>query len=118
VEVRSARDAPAGSIGAGCIHHVAFRTSGQAEQLAWQQLLRDTGVAVTDVKDRTYFHSIYFAEPGGVRFEIATDSPGFTVDESRDQLGTRLQLPPDAEARRHQLEAGLDLPCPVVSPAR
>jgi glyoxalase family protein len=98
---------PQGSIAAGSVHHVAFRTGDTLEQQAWQARLRADGLAVTDVKDRKYFRSIYFDEPGGVRFEIATDTPGFAVDEPPDALGTRLLLPASLEPERKRLEAGL-----------
>jgi len=90
-EFRSARDfvriahqpdARVGMMGAGTVHHVAFRAETDERQLAWQQRLMEQGMEVTEVLDREYFHSIYFREPGGVLFEIATDPPGFTVDES------------------------------------
>ena len=96
-----------GSMGVGCVHHVAFRARDPREQLAWQHQLRTAGLDATDVRDRKYFRSIYFNEPGGVRFEIATDTPGFAVDESPRDLGSRLQLPLSLESQRERLEAGL-----------
>jgi glyoxalase family protein len=93
--------------GAGTVHHVAWRTPGDAEQLAWRQTLADQGLHVTPVMDRQYFRSIYFREPGGVLFEIATDPPGFTRDESLAKLGTRLRLPAWLETRRADVEAAL-----------
>ena len=96
-----------GTEGVGTIHHVAWRTPDDASELAWRERLIDQGVAVTPVRDRQYFHSIYFNEPGGALFEIATDLPGFAVDEAPDQLGTRLMLPPQYEDRRKELEASL-----------
>jgi glyoxalase family protein len=92
------------SLGRGSIHHVAFRTSDDAEQLVWRDVLEQSGAAVTPVQDRQYFHSIYFREPGNVLFEIATDSPGFTFDETPEQLGTTLRLPPWLEPERSRIE--------------
>ena len=91
--------------GAGTVHHVAWRTPDDAQQLAWREDLSDAGIYVTPVMDRQYFHSIYFREPGGVLFEIATDPPGFLQDERLETLGTRLMLPPWLEARRAEVEA-------------
>lgn len=92
-----------GLVSVGTVHHVAFRTPDDAQQTAWQGEVRRRGTQVTPVADRHYFHSIYFREPGGVLFEIATDVPGFTVDEQQDCLGSRLMLPPWLEPRRAQL---------------
>ena len=93
--------------GAGTVHHVAWRTSDDAEQLAWQEEITELGIRVTPVMDRQYFHSIYFREPGGVLFEIATDPPGFTWDEPPGQLGQALKLPPWLESRRAEIEQAL-----------
>lgn len=98
---------PRGSLGIGSIHHIAYRVPDDATQLAWRERLTEAGQRVTEVKDRQYFHSIYFREPGGVLFELATDTPGFLLDESRDQLGTTLRLPPWYEARRAEITQGL-----------
>lgn len=100
-------DARRGSIGAGIVHHVAFRTPDAAQQRAWRDELVQRGFNVSPVMDRTYFQSIYFREPGGVLFEIATDRPGFTVDEPARELGTTLKLPPQYEAYRGRLEKTL-----------
>ena len=89
------------------VHHVAWRASDGAQQVDWRETLVAAGRQVTPVIDRKYFHSIYFREPGGVLFEIATDGPGFTVDEPADQLGTSLQLPPQYEERRENLRFNL-----------
>lgn len=86
--------------GAGTVHHIAFRAGDDDAQLAWREQIRTLSIEVTPVLDRTYFHSIYFREPGGVLFEIATDPPGFTVDEPLESLGERLQLPTWLESRR------------------
>lgn len=92
------------ALGPGVTHHVAFRTPDDARQKAWIDRLFSAGLRTTPVQDREYFHSIYFREPGGVLFEIATDTPGFMVDESRDELGQRLCLPPWLEAQRGHIE--------------
>ena len=97
-------DAAMGHVAAGSVHHIAFRAKDQAEQLRWRTQLVDLGYNVTPVIDRTYFHSIYFREPGGVLFEIATEPPGFTLDEKVEELGMHLQLPPWMESARSQIE--------------
>jgi len=97
-------DTATGRVAAGSIHHIAFRAKDQAEQLQWRERLVDLGYNVTPVIDRTYFHSIYFREPGGVLFEIATDPPGFTLDEKLEELGTHLRLPPLLEPARSEIE--------------
>lgn len=94
-------------VGAGGVHHVAFRTPNDEEHAAWQEKLAGIGVGVTPVIDRFYFRSIYFREPGGVLFEIATDGPGFATDEDPAHLGERLALPPFLEPRRAEIEANL-----------
>jgi glyoxalase family protein len=96
-----------GAFGAGSIHHIAFRTVDDSEQLEYLQALRSAGQQVTPVQDRQYFHSIYFREPGGVLFEVATDAPGFLYDESVDELGTSLKLPSWHEGLRERIEARL-----------
>jgi glyoxalase family protein len=97
-------DAPSiGRQGAGTIHHVAFRARSDAEQRDWQERLAAFGHRTTPVIDRTYFNAIYFREPGGVLFEIATDPPGFTVDEPLESLGQALKLPPQHEPLRERL---------------
>jgi glyoxalase family protein len=107
VDVVCTPDAPPGRIAAGTVHHVAFRVAGDAEQEQWRERLAERGINVTPVLDRQYFRSIYYREPGGVLFEIATDPPGFTVDEPIADLGTRLQLPPRLERARARIEAAL-----------
>ena len=97
----------AAQLGKGTVHHIAFRAESEEQQAAWQAALRDRGVHVTGVKDRQYFKSIYFREPGGVLFEIATDTPGFLRDESEDALGTALKLPPWMEDQREAIEKKL-----------
>lgn len=102
-DVRVAPNTPSGRVAVGTVHHVAWRTPNDAEQGAWRTHLAAQGINVTPVMDRQYFHSIYFREPGGVLFEIATDPPGFTVDEPVAQLGTGLRLPPWLEPKRTQI---------------
>ena len=89
------------------MHHIAFRTAADDEQKFWQQSLREKGYSVTPVRDRKYFKSIYFHEPGGVLFEIATDPPGFTVDEPYESLGRDLKLPDQYEPMRSEIEGRL-----------
>ncbi|MGY6411764.1 MAG: ring-cleaving dioxygenase [Alkalilacustris sp.] len=93
--------------GAGSIHHIAFRASDDAHQDALRESLRSAGHNVTPRIDRQYFNAIYFREPGGVLFEIATDPPGFAVDEAPDALGRALKLPPQYEPQRARIEAAL-----------
>ncbi|MCS6965080.1 MAG: ring-cleaving dioxygenase [Thermoflexus sp.] len=99
--------APRGHIAVGTVHHVAWRVRNDAEQGAWRTRLQALGLYVTPVMDRKYFHSIYFREPGGVLFEIATDPPGFTVDEAPERLGTGLMLPDWLEPMRGEIERAL-----------
>ncbi|HEX5324092.1 MAG TPA: ring-cleaving dioxygenase [Capsulimonadaceae bacterium] len=94
-------------VGAGGVHHVAFRTTDNAQQIRWLQRIREARLPVSQVIDRYYFQSIYFREPNGVLFEIATDGPGFAADEDMNHLGERLALPPFLEPRRQEIEAGL-----------
>jgi glyoxalase family protein len=93
-----------GRIAVGTVHHVAWRTPSDEEQVLWRKTIGKLNYNVSPIIDRTYFHSIYFREPGGVLFEIATDPPGFGVDEPSDQLGSHLVLPPWLEASRSELE--------------
>ncbi|MFA5538717.1 MAG: ring-cleaving dioxygenase [Gemmobacter sp.] len=98
-------DAPSiGRPGAGTIHHVAFRARTDDEQLEWHERLASAGHPTTPVIDRQYFNAIYFREPGGVLFEIATDPPGFAVDEPVETLGQALKLPPQYESQREKIE--------------
>ncbi len=97
-------DARHGGMGAGVVHHVAFRTGDDAQQTAWRGRIVAAGLNVSPVMDRNYFHSIYYREPGGVLFEIATDNPGFAVDEAAETLGTKLMLPPQYEQFRAEIE--------------
>ncbi|MDF2747127.1 MAG: diguanylate cyclase, partial [Propionibacteriaceae bacterium] len=91
----------------GTVHHVAFRAPDLATMQAWHAELISRGVSVTQILDRQYFKSIYFREPGGVLFEIATDAPGFSVDEPLLELGRNLKLPPWLEPNRQQIAASL-----------
>jgi len=97
-----------GGLGAGgTIHHIAFRVKDDETQMAFHDKIEKMGFHITPQIDRNYFHSLYFREPGGVLFEIATDNPGFTVDETLEELGTNLKLPAQYEPRRQQIEAHL-----------
>ncbi len=93
--------------GAGGVHHVAFRTPDPEEHAAWAERVSKFGVPNSGIVERHYFKSLYFREPGGVLFEIATDGPGFATDEDAEHLGERLSLPPFLEPRREEIEAGL-----------
>ena len=93
-----------GQIAVGTVHHVAFRAADDEEQLRVREQLVARGLNVTPVIDRQYFHSIYFREPNGILFEIATDGPGFLIDESADELGETLKLPPIYEPNRDEIE--------------
>ncbi|HMN97016.1 MAG TPA: VOC family protein [Phycisphaerales bacterium] len=105
LELVERREAPPPVMGAGSVHHVAWRVPDAAAQGAIAERIRTRGVAVTRVVDRCYFRSIYFRVPGGLVFEIATDGPGFTIDEPLDRLGEALQLPPFLESRRSRIES-------------
>ncbi len=106
-DVRHDADAIKGVNGIGAVHHVAFAVESDEAQLALQDELQRRGVHVTPVMDRQYFRSIYFREPGGVLFEVATMAPGFSVDEPTEALGTSLKLPAWQESSRAAIEAGL-----------
>jgi glyoxalase family protein len=96
-----------GRMGVGAIHHVAWRTEDDVSQLIFRDRLNRNGYNVTPVMDRNYFHSIYFREPGNVLFEIATDPPGFLIDEPLEELGTHLKLPEWYEKNRSEIEKNL-----------
>lgn len=98
---------PRGQMGAGTIHHIAFRTKNIEDQKEWQQHLADQKFLTTEIKDRDYFTSIYFQEHGGILFEMATDGPGFTRDESLEVLGETLKLPEWLEKHRPRIEQKL-----------
>src|SRR5690606_39508243 len=108
---------PAGVNGLGTIHHVALAVAADAGQQALRARLVDLGYHVTEVRDRQYFRSIYFREPGGVLLEVATAGPGFTVDEAEPDLGRALRLPPWEEPKRAAIEAGLAAAHPGLFPA-
>jgi glyoxalase family protein len=107
IDLLTEPDLPRGLSGAGTIHHVAFRAPDDATQQAARALLLERGLQVSPVIDRAYFKSIYYREPGGVLFEIATDQPGFAIDEPVETLGSRLSLPPHLEPQRTEIEAAL-----------
>jgi glyoxalase family protein len=108
VDLRTAGEFLIARQGAGSVHHVAFRAADDAAQQAMvTKLVQDHHLRPTEQKDRNYFRSVYFREPGRVLFEIATDPPGFAVDEPLDSLGQALKLPPFLETRRAQIEAAL-----------
>ncbi|GAC1350226.1 MAG: ring-cleaving dioxygenase [Ktedonobacteraceae bacterium] len=107
VDVLSLPREPRGHVARGSVHHVAWRTPDDDQQRAWREQLSEIGSNVSPVMDREYFHSIYFHEPGGILFEIATDPPGFAVDEPVEQLGTHLKLPPWLEPKRDLIEKAL-----------
>jgi glyoxalase family protein len=96
-----------GAGGVGTVHHLAFRAANASEQLERRSQIEARGLSITPVIDRQYFHSVYFREPGDVLFEIATDGPGFMIDEPAAELGTRLQLPPIYEPNRSEIERAL-----------
>jgi glyoxalase family protein len=107
VDLISSGDAPSLTGGAGTIHHLAFRVPDDATELRMQERLINAGHRVSDVRDRDYFRSIYYREPGGILFEIATDIPGFAVDEPAESLGTNLKLPKQFESARAEIERRL-----------
>jgi catechol 2,3-dioxygenase-like lactoylglutathione lyase family enzyme len=103
-----------GRVAVGTVHHIAWLTADDQQQDSWQKELARLSYDVTPIIDRKYFHSIYYREPGGILFEIATDPPGFAVDETPEELGSKLQLPPWLEPARQELLAILP---PVRLPA-
>ena len=107
VDVREARGARPGRMGRGAVHHVAFRVADDTAQDAVRRRVAAAGRRPTPVIDRFWFKSVYFTEPGGVLFELATDGPGFAVDEAADHLGERLVLPPWLEPQRDRIAAAL-----------
>lgn len=107
VDVLVTPDAPEGLVAAGTVHHVAWRAPSAEAQQSWREELVESGVEVTSIRDRQYFRSIYFREPGGTLLEIATDAPGFTADEPLLELGRALKMPPWLEPDREQIEAAL-----------
>ncbi len=107
IDVRVENDAPGGRQGAGGIHHVAWRVSGDDEQMGVRRAVEERGRRPTPPIDRFWFRSVYFNEPGGVLFELATDGPGFERDEAPERLGETLILPPWLEDRREEIEDAL-----------
>jgi glyoxalase family protein len=107
LEVVASPDAPRGRWGQGCMHHLAWRVRDEAHLSALRERIAHAGMQPTQIIDRFWFKSVYFREPGGVIFELATDGPGFGVDEPSDSLGERLVLPPWLEPRRAEIEANL-----------
>jgi len=105
IDIHAAGSFLPGRMGAGSVHHIAFRAADDAEQLAMvKKLAENHGMHTTEQKDRNYFRSVYFREPGHVLFEIATDLPGFDIDEPVAALGQSLKLPPVYEKRRSEIE--------------
>jgi glyoxalase family protein len=113
VDIRDASDTRRGAWGVGSIHHLAWRVDDEAHQLAVRREVESSGHQPTPVIDRFWFKSVYFQEPGGVLFELATDGPGFAVDEDREHLGETLVLPPWLESARSRIESAL----PPLKPA-
>jgi glyoxalase family protein len=107
VDVRATPGFPRGLGGVGTVHHVAWRMESDAEEERMREQVERVGLRITPMIDRQYFHSMYFREAGGVLFELATDAPGFTIDEPVEALGEALKLPPQYEGRRAQIEARL-----------
>jgi len=108
VDIRSVGGFLPGRMGGGSVHHVAFRAADDGEQAGMvRKLTEKFGLVPTEQKDRNYFRSVYFREPGGILFEIATDEPGFAVDEAEDRLGSDLKLPAFLEPNRQKIEAHL-----------
>ncbi len=107
VDVRDTPDSRRGAWGVGSVHHLAWRVDDEAYQLAVREQVESAGAHATPVIDRFWFKSVYFKEPGGVLFELATDGPGFAIDEDRQHLGETLVLPPFLEPNRAQIEAVL-----------
>lgn len=115
IDVVEPSNADAARQGAGSVHHIAFRAESDDVQLQWRERLQQAGFEPTPVIDRQYFNAIYFREPGGVLFEIATDPPGFTADEPLESLGESLKLPEQYESRREELSRALP---PITLPPR
>ncbi len=116
VDVRTPSTSHRGVLGAGTVHHVAWRTPTSSTQADVREAILRQDIAATAVVERVYFQSVYFREPGGALFEVATDEPGFTVDEPVEQLGSRLTLPPWLEPMRERVQRSLPtlkLPEPV-----
>lgn len=115
IDLITSNAASIGRQGAGSIHHVEYRAEYDDVQMTWQETLRSQGFDVTPQIDRQYFNAIYFHEPGGVLFEIATDPPGFATDEPMETLGQELKLPAQYESQRDKIERILP---PIKLPKR
>lgn len=113
IQLLQTPDLPRATGGVGSVHHVAFRAQNAQQQKIFRADLVKSGFNVSPVVDRSYFESIYFREPGGVLLEIATDGPGFATDESVENLGTTLKLPPQFESSRPEIEKNI---APLISP--
>lgn len=107
LEIKEDPNAEFGFNAAGTVHHIAFRAKNEKHQLELQEKVHEIGIQTTDVIDRFYFKSVYFRTPAGILFEIATDEPGFTADETETDLGKEIALPPFLEQYRKQIEANL-----------
>jgi len=107
IEIRHDPQAPPAKMGAGIPHHIAFRIGSEDDLQAWRAHLIQAGLRVSTIRDRHYFHSVYFKHPGGTLFELATDGPGFAIDESADLLGKSLCLPPWLETHRGEIATRL-----------
>lgn len=112
IHLEERTDLPAERPGRGSVHHVAFRVANEAEMQQWIKKINDAGFTNSGYVDRYYFRSLYFREPNGILFELATDGPGFATDEHIDHLGESLALPPFLELKREQIEQHLK---PIVS---
>jgi len=104
VDLVEAQGEAVGHVAGGSVHHVAFRVKDEATLMYFRDKVVAMGLNITEKIDRNYFYSLYFCEPGGVLFEIATDNPGFTVDESLEELGANLKLPAQYESNRAEIE--------------
>ena len=109
IDLRHAPEAPLAVNGLGTVHHVAFEVADDEAQAAFRERLLGMGRQVTEVRDRQYFRSVYFREPGGVLYELATSGPGMELDEPLESLGRELRLPPSEEPNRRTIEANLDV---------
>ncbi|MBE7177072.1 MAG: ring-cleaving dioxygenase [Mucilaginibacter polytrichastri] len=107
IDVVEALGEKPGHVAGGSVHHVAFRVKDEETLMQYRDKILSLGLHITEKIDRNYFYSLYFREPGGVLFEIATDNPGFTVDEPLDELGTHLKLPAQYESHRSEIEKNL-----------
>ena len=107
VDLVELKDEKLGHVANGTVHHVAFRVQNDEILMHFREKIAAMGLQITPQIDRNYFHSLYFREPGGVLFEIATDNPGFVVDETVEELGRNLKLPAQYESRREDIEAHL-----------